>query len=731
MLESLLHHKKEEKEYLCALVVAEDRIDAALWEATSEGKVTVLKTAQNRYDGEWDKAIDAADKTISEIETGLPEGMELKKTVFGLFPEWLVEDRIKDAYLKKLKQLTTALSITPLGFVELPTAVARLLQKDEGIQQTVILVGVESKHVTVSIFKIGKLVGSVTETRSDTLTGDVEKILATFIDVEVLPSRVLLYGTAENLDELKSKLLDYPWQKKANFLHFPKIEVLGNDFPAKAVAISSATEITPHVDGEEGGNAEETPVTKPAQEQVPFGTSAEVKEIAEDLGFVKDEDIGKPDTKGTKAVESEAHLSMSEPEEVENVEPVAVPARKKIRFPTTPHFRLPKMSIQLKIPRFAKGSLIGALFLMLLVVSGGVVAGYWVLPKARVQLLVTPQTLDESEEITVDVRAQKVDTEHKILPAKEITVEVTGNKSSKTSGKKVVGDKAKGEVTVYNKTLNTKTFKKGTIVTASKLKFTLDDDVQVASASEGVASLSYGTAKANLTAQDIGTTANVDSNTDFVFTDLPVTSYSARNEKAFSGGTSKDVDVVTRDDQLSLRKELSTELQQKAEDDITQKLTGSDKLFEKSLKSATVSESFDKEIGEEAGELSLEMKLSTSGTIYNETDLYELLDKVISADVPQSYEYRKENATVTVDSIVENEDTRVFKFHILVKLLPKVETGDLTRELAGKSISDATEFIRSKNFVAGVDFNVDAPLTEMKKFLPRNPANITISVSSL
>src|SRR3989344_4291371 len=191
MLESLLHHKKAVKEYLCALLVTDDRVEAALWESDADNKTKVLKVAKATYQGEWETAIDAADKAVSEIEQDLPEGEELKKTVFGLYPDWLVEDRIKDNYLKKLKQLTTALSLTPLGFVELPIAIARLIQTDEGTQPTVILAGIEAKHIVVSLFKIGKLIHTVTAVRTQMVTSDIEKILTSFTDVEVLPSRIL------------------------------------------------------------------------------------------------------------------------------------------------------------------------------------------------------------------------------------------------------------------------------------------------------------------------------------------------------------------------------------------------------------------------------------------------------------------------------------------------------------------------------------------------------------
>ena len=102
MLEGLLHHRKEEKEYLCAMIVTEDRIDAALWITTSDGNTKVLKTSLVEYSGEWDKAIAAADKAITNVEMSLPEGKELKDVVFGLFPEWVDDDHIKENHQNRL-----------------------------------------------------------------------------------------------------------------------------------------------------------------------------------------------------------------------------------------------------------------------------------------------------------------------------------------------------------------------------------------------------------------------------------------------------------------------------------------------------------------------------------------------------------------------------------------------------------------------------------------------------
>ena len=731
MLEALLHHKEEEKEYLCALVVTEDRVDAALWETSKDGKVSVLKTSQQSLAGEWEKTIDAADSAVTEIESALPEGAELTKVVFGLFPEWLTEDRIKDAYLKKLKQLTSSLSLTPLGFVELPIAVVHLLQKDEGTQQTVVLLGLEAKHLTVSIFKIGKLVKNVTTDRTDQIAVDVEKILVSFTDLEVLPSRILVYGTSNDLEQVKTDLLNFPWQKKANSLHFPKIEVLPNHFPVKAVAVASATEIMPHTESETA-EVEVVPTTSTDTTEI-TEQSSEVTTIAQDLGFVKNADIAdaQPETAVTTDAEIEAQA-----ENVANVLPMSTPQMtstpQKLPSVKLPSFKLPKLTFTLRLPKLPKLGLVVILVLGLLLISGGVAVAYWFLPHATVKILVTPQNLDKTLTITVDEQAESVDADQKVLPGKTVTEEVKGGKDVTTSGKKTVGDKAKGEVTIYNKTLNTKVFKKGTILSAGKLKFTLDEETSIASASEGLGSLTYGTTKTAITSSDIGSAANAAASTEFTFSELPTSSYSARNEKALTGGSSRDIAIVSRDDQSRAREQALAELETQAQTQLKQKLSSEDKLLDNSLTSKVLQETFSKEVGEEADQVTIDMTVISTGIVYKQADFFTLLEGIVNANLPENYIYTKEDAKISVESTQEGKNgIHIFTANIQVPLLPKVATTDMAKKLVGKKISEATEYMKSQGGISGVEFSVNAPLTQLKNSLPINPANITIEISSL
>ncbi len=733
MLESLLHHKKEVKQYLVGLVVTDERIDGSLYETTIGGQGKILKTEIVPYKGDWENAIKAADKVVSTLESELPKGAELKNVILGLFPSWLDGEKIKETHLKNLKKLSSDLALTALGFVELPTAVAHLLQKDEGTAQTVILAGVESLALTVSIFKIGKLVGNVTLKRTDSITADLEHALATFSDVEVLPSRILLYGSIADLEKVKTELLDYPWQKKANFLHLPKIEILPEDFAARAVAIGSASEIAlAPVTVEEkiaATSAVGTDADKLGEENdLQSPSSDEVTAIAKDLGFEEEgEQLSEKKvlTQKTEDLEEEIALSDVGEEEVENVRPVKYRSRMLL-----PKLKMPQFTFSFKIPHFNRWGIFGILGTLFLLLVGGYHASFNLWRTATVKVLVSPQKFEREIDITVDTSATMVDTEKQILPAKEITSEVSGTFTVATTGSKTIGDKAKGEITIYNKTLNTKNFKAGQILSSGNLKFTLDSDVTVSSASEGIGSLTYGTNKAQITAVAIGESSNLGPGSEFSFVDLPTSSYSARNEKALSGGSSKEVNVVGRQDQQAARDKAKSELRTRAEAELAAKISADERILENASTLKIIEENFSQEVGAEADELGLEMNLAVTALVYNNKDMTALIDEVIKANLPQNYEY-KGDAKITVGEVIEREEGQLFKYKVVANLLPRLDVGGVVNEIKGKSVADATEIFKRKNNVSGVQIYIKTPFAFLKNTLPRNPAKIQIEIEAL
>ena len=189
------------------------------------------------------------------------------------------------------------------------------------------------------------------------MADDVVEGLSRFSDIDMLPSRMLLYDSGIDLEEIKQLLLAHPWQspqKHLPFLHFPKVEILPADFSIRAIALSGGSEV-----------ARATGLINPneAETEVPSGPT----HSAADLGFVQDLDI---------AVQS----SPPPPPEPEPV-PVVLPPKPKFKFPA---IHLPKIHLN-----FSALALV-SVFAFLAIV-GGLGAAYWYLPKAEVILFVTPK----------------------------------------------------------------------------------------------------------------------------------------------------------------------------------------------------------------------------------------------------------------------------------------------------------------------------------------------------
>ena len=233
-----------------------------------------------------DELTGAVDAALSSAIQKLPENYkEPNKTVFGVSSTWVKGGEISEEYLAKIKKLCTELSLSPVGFVVLPEAIAHLCKSEEGSPLNAIILGLGSGSIEISVFKLGNLVGTTEVSRSVSLIEDVTEGLSRFEGANPLPSRFIVYdGKEGEIDEAKENLLQASWEgiPKIKFLHTPKAEVLTPDRKVLATCLAGAAEIghVSHVDSKEP--AEEPTV----QEGTP---AAEV--TAENMGFAIGTDV--------------------------------------------------------------------------------------------------------------------------------------------------------------------------------------------------------------------------------------------------------------------------------------------------------------------------------------------------------------------------------------------------------------------------------------------------------
>lgn len=721
VFDKFLPKKKLEKEIFSSMVLTEELVSAALWEMGSDGTPQILAAAsQMNPEDSWTGRLDAVDEALATVEDKVGT-TAYSKVVLGLPASYLTEEGdIQKDVRSEIKTLTRELELTPIGFVPISQAILYRLKKEEGVPPSAILLYVTKKTITVSLYRVGALAGEVVKDRATDTAITLEEALKEFKNLEVLPARILLFGNnTHTLDEVRNELLRYPWTTRLNFLHFPKFDVVSPQDLAHAVALAGASELSHEVG--------ESP--EPVQGVIRESGETKAEQVAE-IAAAEEEAEAEEAEEGEEIAVEEPNVIAVDPSKlgfrknVDVLEEVEAPARRapKIVLPAMPPVDF--SAIRERILNGPKGLLV-ALAVGILLVIGLL---YWLVPRATVTVLTLPKTLTASETITIDPTAPTLDADKKIIPGSAQEKSVSGQKTIPVTGKKNVGDPAKGSVTIYNKTTDGKTFSKGAVLTSGTLQFTLDADVQVASASESVGSITFGKATGTITAGQIGTDSNLAAGTEFHFKDTDSGVAIARNDAALTGGTSKSVTVVSRADDDALVKAISADLVDKAKTDLSGSVSGSQKLIDETITTAVTQKTFTQELDQEAKELAGSATVTVSGTAYNGDDVKTLMKSMITGQIPSGYTLAEGRTQVTLSNVKVAKDGKInARATITADAMPTLDVADIQKHIAGKTITSTQEYLRSLTGVAGVEVRFGFAFSKSR--LPVNAKNITVDVA--
>lgn len=491
---------------------------------------------------------------------------------------------------------------------------------------------------------------------------------------------------------------------------------------AHAVALAGASELShdvgevaipaPEIAASETGVPPEAVAETEAEEEAEAEAEAEEVEEGEEIA-VEEPNVVAVDPS-----------SLGFRKNVDVLEEVTQPSRPrpKVTLPNMPQIDISALKERiLKGPKVVLVAIAAAVLLVL-----GLL--YWFIPHATVTVLTAPKTLTASETITIDSKATALDADTKTIPGSLQEKSVSGSKTIPVTGKKNVGDPAKGGVTIYNKTTDTKTFSKGAVLTAGSLQFTLDADVSVASASESVGSLTFGKAQGTITAGQIGPDSNLAAGTEFDFKGTDPGVAVARNDAALTGGTSKSVTVVSRADQDALIKAISADILDKAKSGLAGTVNGSTKLIDETVTTAVTQKTFTQELDQEATQLSGNATVTVSGTSYNTDDVKTLMKAMITGQIPQGFTLAEGRTQVALSNVKVAKSGKISaNATITADAIPTIDITDVRKHIAGKSITAAQEYLRSLTGVAGVVFQWSMSFTKTR--LPLNASNITVDVS--
>lgn len=741
----------QNQEYFFGLNIEETQVQASVW-GVKNHKLEIVSTATAKYH-DHDSLIHQGNLALDEALADFP--IEPEKILFGIPDSWLQDDEVKPEHLKLMRRMVKEWGLTPLAYVSTTQAISHFLQKEQGAPFTGILVKA-SDPLEVAVVKVGKIVGTNQGRRGAHLAKDIEKALLTFTEVEVLPSKILVYDE-DNFEKIQEELQSFPWMAQLPFLHLPKVENLNKNIQIPAICLAGASELYPHLNfhPKDLVHLAQSPVAQghlsksfsAQEEEEPYHQPrrGQTSDNIEDPGFL---------TGDITAFEGQhppqANLNEEVLENGETHHPQGIikhqPGHPGKHHQTGPQSALGRFASAVSAPLqglskagaesgpVGIGMILGNKLLLFPVVLIIITLASWIfLPKANVTVFIDMRVLEKEAQVVADPNITVVDEAAKKIPGRFVEASVNGSLKGQATGKKKVGDPAKGSVLLYNKTSSPKTFSSGTVLVGpNNLNFTLDSSVNVASQSAVEGGISFGKASSNVSATDIGPEGNLSAGTELSIKNEPSEKYSAKVDQAFSGGISKDVSVVTGDDQKKLLAQLTSDLKNKAQAQIQGKMTEDYKILPEALSENIIKTSYSKKVGDQASDFNLDLTVNMRGTAYKDSDLKSIVSKLVEVNVPQNYELDLSQTETQADvSKLEKDGRLIFLAKFKAKLMPKIDQQALKKEIAFKSLDEANQRLRAIENVISSNIEIK-PFGLPKPFdrIPILTQNINIEVTA-
>lgn len=656
--------KPTEPDYFLAIEIHESLIKTALWEVV-EGFPSVVNVGSFESWTDEDSLINGVDASLEQAVKVIKQ--EPRKVIFGLPDSWIDDGKIHSSKTKLVSRLVKELGLNPIGMVPINSAIAHYMKKLEGIPPTAILLEIYTTKVVVSIIEKGEITSSEEAARSDDLAQDVEEGL-TVIGKEKLPARFILTNGG-TLEEEEQRITSHPWQERLPFQHLPKVEVLAIDFSIKAVALTGGTEAVAYLTGQikEEPHEERLPHEE-TNIYVPDQTPSSITE----LGFAYEESSA-PVTIEKAPPEPVQELPQEEPIIVENQKP-----KFAISLPKVPKITLPSLK--------GKKTLWLYLLALPILLSLGFIL-YLFTGQATILIAFNPQKI--SGQYTIAISESSISGTPTLLATKK-TISGSAKDQIPTTGEATVGDKATGTITIANKSIAPIILKSGTTIVSENGKYTFAIAEAVTIASKSADPLTfqetYGKAVGvKVNAAKIGADYNLSKNSTFSVDNYSRNVAYAVADADFTGGTSRAVRAISKADQ--------DKLLQIATAKIKSQIDGSIQVQTPGLRSLALSDfvytkkNFDKNVGEEATVLNLDLEGSVDTLVYSDDSLYQLILSQIITKIPAGSEIFQGNTSINLETPVKKGGIYEAKVNVETSLFPKIDAQRYANLIKGKLVN--------------------------------------------
>ncbi|MDO8659590.1 MAG: baseplate J/gp47 family protein, partial [Candidatus Parcubacteria bacterium] len=375
-----------------------------------------------------------------------------------------------------------------------------------------------------------------------------------------------------------------------------------------------------------------------------------------------------------------------------------------------------------KIPRGKITFIIPAILILIF----ALIVSYLLFIKATIEITIDPKITEQNKNVLISTISRTDPTEN-IIKGEFVSVSEDGTVLTSATGKKDVGTKAKGAIAILSSLSDETTIKEGSIVTSSNgLQFIIDDNIKIASSS-GLDDLK--SSKANVTAKDLGKEYNLPSGTKFTIGSFDSSQVVAKNDNPFSGGTKKEVTVVSKTDETKLENDLTKQLEEKAKSELAKQIGQNKVLLPAFISSSLSKETLNVKVGDEATQVTLTGTVEYQGISYDRQDLIAFSKSLLEKDIPSNQEIDYNNIKTAVKDIKNKNDEEInANLNIKALLLPKIDQANLVKNIKGKSFKNAEDLLYKNSQISNVYIYLSPKIPFLPKNLPNSEKNIKILI---
>lgn len=709
-----------------SIILTDTTVQALLLKITME-ETKILRKSPVLVYADGDTLVLRTDEALQELGK---ESENINEVIFVLEPSWLKDGDVVVGKKPLMHKLVTELALRPVGFLVQSEA---LIQNafSHNVHFSAVLLVITATQIAVTVLTQGKVGTTQFVGRSQDIAADLQEAFARYLHEKNeahLPGKLICASfslTEEELVAAQQKLLDTSWGEKAPFVQTPTIDVIKPELAQSIIAQQAGNAVM-------GLHKAEMKPMETGDRPVEHSAEKESKEMGfaavshKNVAPVADEERAVEVAKDFLPTSFGIPIQQKKLEGDNEEEELAV---------ETPHRsgKAAKPTFINKLLGTSKGKHNVKLFISLGFLAGlftVVVGGYvWLLFFTTVHAKITPVTKVVASDVTLtlDPKLTEPDAEKLRIPAAIVTKTLTTQTSGTTSGVKIVGDKAKGEVVIYNKTASQKTLAEGTVLNNGSLQFVLDKEVTVDAAkveqsSSNSETKTFGEAKAMVTAYVIGVESNIAKDQELIVASFDKSTYIAKSVDAFTGGSSREIRVVAQEDRDQLLAEAKKNLLHDAQEQF--KNESGNGIFILPTEELVIKKaSYSDELEAAADELALDVEGTVSAVSYKVSDLVPLAQAVLGSKVPPGFVLSQEAPEILSAPSKESgkQAAVILQANLSAKALPQLDPSSMTLELAGKPVSEVNAIFANTGVIKSSSLQFHPALAA--KFIQKLPSD--------